>query len=65
MNHGAYNVLYVEISQKLRKRAGECETAYGILTGFARANPTDATRRGDICVHEMSVFAAMCVYIYI
>ena len=65
MNHGAYNVLYVEISQKLREWAGECETAYGILTGFARASPTDATRRGgDICAHKMSVFAAMCVYIY-
>ena len=65
MNHCAYNVLYVEISQKLREQAGECETAYGILTGFARASPTDATRRGDICAHKMSVFAAKCVCIYI
>ena len=65
MNHCAYNVLYVEISQKLREQAGECETAYGILTGFARASPTDATRRGDICAHKMSVFAAKCVCVYI
>ena len=62
MNHGAYNVLYVEISQKLRERAGECETAYwqDLQEQALQMQPA-----GGIFALTKWAFLQQCVYKYI